>query len=56
MMAIVVGSFYIGIPWLAILSVPVLLSALAGWSFPKKAKKTVTQESKTPATNLSTQF
>ncbi|MCC6816984.1 MAG: hypothetical protein IT267_11275 [Saprospiraceae bacterium] len=31
MMAIVIGSFYFGIPWLSILAFPILLSALAGW-------------------------
>ncbi len=45
MMAIVVGAFYIGIPWLAILSAPVLISALAGYSFTEK-KKTETKEIK----------
>ncbi|NOT38374.1 MAG: hypothetical protein HOP11_13465 [Saprospiraceae bacterium] len=38
MMGIVIAAFYLGIPWLSILSVPVLLSALAGWSFKKKAQ------------------
>jgi hypothetical protein len=41
MMVIVIGSFVIGYPALAILAVPVFLSALAGVSF--KKEKTETQ-------------
>lgn len=35
LMAIVIGSFFAGVPWLAILSLPVFLSAMLGVSFSK---------------------
>lgn len=35
LMGIVIGSFFAGLPWLAILSLPVFLSAMMGVSFSK---------------------
>ncbi|MEP6647549.1 MAG: hypothetical protein ABJC12_10720 [Saprospiraceae bacterium] len=35
LMAIVIGSFFAGLPWLAILSLPVFMSSMMGMSFSK---------------------
>ncbi len=39
LIAVVVVSFSIGLPWLAILALPIFLSTILGVSFTKKTKK-----------------
>ena len=41
MMAVVIGSFFAGVPWLALLSLPILLSAMLGVSFKGKQGATI---------------
>jgi hypothetical protein len=52
LMAVVIVAFFAGIPWLAILSLPIFFSALMGISF----KRTPTTKQARPATQRSQPF
>lgn len=44
MMAVIIGSFFAGVPYLALLALPIFLSAMMGVKFfPKKKEKKAVQ-------------
>ena len=47
MMAIIIGAIFAGMPWLALLALPVFLSAMMGISFSVNKAKTVKTKERT---------